>query len=110
MIKKLKDKTIGVFFGGQSPEHEVSIITGEFAVSTLRKAGYNVVAVYIARDGAWYADEILSELKFFKQDYKAKLDNLTKYKLNLQSSKTKLVLESGGLFGNKTSTTNLYLE
>jgi len=101
MIKKLKNKTIGVFFGGQSPEHEVSIITGEFAVSTLRKAGYNVVAVYIARDGAWYADKILSELKFFKQDYKAKLDNLTKYKLNLQSSKTKLVLESNSLFGNK---------
>ena len=30
-------KTIGVFFGGKSPEHDISIITGEFVISVIKK-------------------------------------------------------------------------
>ena len=101
MIDALKNKTIGVFFGGQSPEHEVSIITGEFAISALRKAGYSVVAVYIGRDGAWYTGSEVSELKFFKQDYIERLTKLDAYSLDLQKSQNKLVLKSGGMFGGR---------
>jgi D-alanine-D-alanine ligase len=50
-VKQLKEKTIGVFFGGQSPEHEISIITGEFILASLKKAGYNAIGVYVSKVG-----------------------------------------------------------
>ena len=40
-LEEIQDKTIGVFFGGQSPEHEISIITGEFIIAELKKMGLN---------------------------------------------------------------------
>jgi len=68
--------TIGVFFGSRSPEHDVSIITATLAISGLKDLGYNVVPVYIAKDGAWYIDESLSDLNFFKdKNYKEKKRN-----------------------------------
>ena len=100
-MNELKEKTIGVFFGGQSPEHEISIITGEFVIAELKRIGYSVVAVYVDKKGQWYAGKEISELKFFKEKYQDKLDGLLKYSLNLSKSKKKLILESGGLFGKK---------
>ena len=38
-LEEVQDNTIGVFFCGQSPEHEISIITGEFIVSEMKKMG-----------------------------------------------------------------------
>jgi D-alanine-D-alanine ligase-like ATP-grasp enzyme len=32
-------ETIGVFFGGKSPEHDVSIVTGELIFSGVKKLG-----------------------------------------------------------------------
>lgn len=60
-------KTILVIFGGRSVEHDISIITGQFAISALKAtAQYNVVPLYITRDGKWYSDATLAELKTFQ--------------------------------------------
>ena len=40
-----------VFFGGRSVEHEVSVITGVQAMMSLDREKYNVIPVYIAKDG-----------------------------------------------------------
>ena len=64
----LKNKTIGVFFGSRSPEHDVSVITGELIVNTLSNHGYNVIPVYIAKNGDWYTDQKLASLDFFKSE------------------------------------------
>ena len=101
-MNELKQKTIGVFFGGQSPEHEISIITGEFVIAELRKMDLNVVAVYVDKNGAWHSDEQVSKLEFFKNDYESKLESLPKYNLNLSTSKEKMILETGKILGNKT--------
>ena len=87
-MKNLQNKTIGVFFGGQNPEHEVSIITGEFVIAELRKMGLKVVAVYVDKSGAWYSSEQISELKFFQKDYLDKLKSFSPCFLNLSLSKT----------------------
>ncbi len=50
-------KTVGVFFGGDSNEHEISVITGLFAANLLRGAGYRVVAVYLPRAGGMTATD-----------------------------------------------------
>ncbi len=44
-------KTIAVFFGGKSNEHEISVITGMLAVNLLRGAGYRVLPVFLPLDG-----------------------------------------------------------
>ncbi len=68
-------ETIAVIFGGRSAEHDVSIVT---ALASIIKPleltkKYRVEAVYIAKDGAWYWDEKLKDIKLFTsgeiQDY-----------------------------------------
>ncbi len=101
MIEYLKNKKIGVFFGGQNPEHEISIITGQFIISNLKKMGFLVSPVYISKEGVWYSAEDLSELKFFKKDFDQKLKSSSPLFLNLKNSKKKLVLENKKILQNK---------
>ena len=44
-------RKVAVFFGGKSNEHDISIITGIYAVNLLRGAGYTVYPVYLPREG-----------------------------------------------------------
>lgn len=60
-------QTIAVIFGGRSAEHDVSIVTALGSIIkplTLTK-NYRVEAIYIAKDGAWYWDERLKDIKLF---------------------------------------------
>lgn len=59
-------QSVAVLFGGRSVEHEVSIITAQQAMDALEVAGYKVLPVYIAKDGAWYAGRPLRELALFR--------------------------------------------
>lgn len=40
--------------GGQSAEHEISLISAKYAARCLLEAQYRVSVLYIARDGHWY--------------------------------------------------------
>lgn len=91
---------IGVFFGSRSPEHDVSIITGEFIISGLKKMGYNPIPVYIDKQGRWFLDAGLAELKFFKEGAH-NLNSLKSYFLDLKKSVGKMVFRSQGLFGKE---------
>jgi D-alanine-D-alanine ligase len=44
-----------VVFGGPSPEHDISILTGLQAARTLGDAGIEVWALFWAKTGRWYA-------------------------------------------------------
>lgn len=63
-------ETIAVVFGGRSAEHDVSIITALASIikplELTRK--YRVEAVYIAKDGRWYWDDKLKDIKLFTSD------------------------------------------
>lgn len=74
-------KTIAVIFGGRSAEHDVSIITAHTPIiqSLLATGTFDVVPVYIAKDGSWYSDKAMNELSYFKQgDIEEKLKKLKK--------------------------------
>lgn len=45
--------TIGLFFGGRSAEHEVSLRSAATIHAALRAAGYRIVPIGIERCGAW---------------------------------------------------------
>ncbi|MDA0379200.1 MAG: D-alanine--D-alanine ligase [Bacteroidetes bacterium] len=55
-----------VFFGGPSPEHEVSVITGLQAVHALKERGIGVLAVYVSKGGRWFIGDGLDEVSTFK--------------------------------------------
>ncbi|KPL51078.1 D-alanine--D-alanine ligase [Prosthecomicrobium hirschii] len=44
---------IAVLFGGRSAEHEVSVMSGTNVMRALAPANYDIVPIYITRDGRW---------------------------------------------------------
>ena len=87
---------IGVFFGSRSPEHEVSIITGELIISELKKLGHTVVPVYLSKEGKWFVSEELGTLKFFTGGGLEEREKYGKIFLDIESSKDKLVFKKNG--------------
>ncbi len=45
---------IGVFFGGRSVEHEISVISALQAIEALDKEKYEAIPIYITKQGLWY--------------------------------------------------------
>jgi D-alanine-D-alanine ligase len=83
-------KTVAVIFGGRSAEHDVSIITALSSVIkplTLSR-DYRAIPVYIAKDGSWYSDPALSDIKLYQSD------GLREY---LQSASPVQLILDGGL-------------
>lgn len=54
-------KRIAVFFGGRSPEHDVSVVTSLQALGALDRTKYDPFPVYIATDGRWFTGEALKD-------------------------------------------------
>lgn len=61
---------IAVFFGGRSVEHEISVISALQAINALNPDKYNVVPVYITKQGRWFTGNQLLEVRNYK-DMKA---------------------------------------
>lgn len=57
---------IGVFFGGNSVEHEVSIITAIQAIENINKDKYDIVPIYISKDNKMYCGNDISNIEKFK--------------------------------------------
>ncbi len=58
--------TIGVFFGGRSVEHEISILTALQAMYAIDASRYNVIPIYISKEGRWYSGEPLMSVSNYK--------------------------------------------
>ena len=57
---------VGVFFGGESVEHEISIISANQAMHAIDKEKYDVVPVYLSKKREWYTGEALFDVKEYK--------------------------------------------
>jgi D-alanine-D-alanine ligase len=58
-------RRVGVIFGGRSVEHEVSVITAHQGMDALKVAGFEILPIYIAKTGHWYAGEGLYDLRAY---------------------------------------------
>lgn len=58
-------KRIAVFFGGRSPEHDVSIVTGLQALQALDRSLFDPFPVYVALSGVWYVGAALADRSFY---------------------------------------------
>lgn len=57
---------VGVFFGGKSTEHEVSIITALQAIKNFNKNKYIVIPIYISKDNKMYCGKKLDDISQYK--------------------------------------------
>lgn len=63
-MEKIK---IGVIFGGQSTEHDVSIVSGTSVIKNLNKSKYEIYPIYIDKEGNWYNyTKPVNEIEIFK--------------------------------------------
>lgn len=61
---------VGVFFGGRSVEHEISVLSALQAINAFNKEKYEIVPVYIGKEGKWYSGPALLDIENYK-DMKA---------------------------------------
>lgn len=62
-MEKIK---LGVFFGGKSVEHEISIISMIEATLRLNEEKYEIVPIYITKQGVMYTGEDLLDLEMYR--------------------------------------------
>lgn len=65
---------LGVIFGGETVEHEVSIITALQAMEHINTDKYDIVPIYISKDRIWYTGKMLMDIDVFRN-----FDDLKKY-------------------------------
>ena len=56
---------LGVLFGGVSVEHEISIITAIQAMNNIDTIKYDIIPIYIAKDGTWYSGAMLKDINIY---------------------------------------------
>ncbi len=60
--------TLGVLYGGKSPEHKVSLQTARSVINAINKEKFRVVPIYITTDGEWLRGEAIEgEVQDVKQ-------------------------------------------
>lgn len=65
---------IAIIFGGDSVEHEVSIISALQAMENIDEEKYEIVPIYITKDRHWYTGRILRDMETYKY-----FDSMKKY-------------------------------
>ncbi len=86
---------VGVIFGGESVEHEVSIISAIQAMNKMDTEKYEIIPIYITKDREWYTGESLKDIEIYQD-----LDLLKRYSKNvvLYYKKGRFILQSKGFF------------
>lgn len=95
---------IGVIFGGQSLEHELSIITALQAMDNIDTDKYDIVPIYITKDLVWYSSGCLRYIDSFNN-----FNLIERYatKVNLVNKNGRFVLQTTGLI--KRELTEIHL-
>ena len=99
---------VGVFFGGDTVEHEVSIITALQAMENMNEEKYEVIPVYISKDRHFYTGNSLREMDTFKY-----FDNMKRYlkEVTLVRKGEKVILQKiKGFFGREVNELDVAFE
>ena len=83
---------VGVFFGGKSVEHEISVISAMQAIAALDTNKYDIVPVYISKDAKLYTGDvdIAGKIESYK-DIPSLISKLTRVNLVNDGGTVKLV-------------------
>jgi D-alanine-D-alanine ligase len=94
-------QTIGVFFGSRSPEHDISILTAMLVISNLRSVGYNVVPIYITREGEWLTRRDFDIISTFENKDNLNSGSCTTLLLDLNKSNGAMAFKENKTFGKE---------
>jgi D-alanine-D-alanine ligase len=86
---------VGVIFGGETVEHEVSIISAVQAMENIDDEKYEIIPIYISKDRTWYSGKMLREIEVYND-----FDSLKKYakRVVLFKKDGRFYLQSTGFF------------
>ena len=84
---------VGVIFGGETVEHEVSIITAVQAMEHINQEKYDIIPIYISKDRYWYTGKMLMDIDVYRN-----FDDLKRY-----ATKCVMVKKNGEFFLQKTT-------
>ncbi len=93
---------VGVIFGGDSVEHEVSIISALQAMENIDEEKYEIVPIYISKDRHFYTGAALRDMDTFKY-----FDNMKKFvkEITICRKDKDIVLQKvKGFFGRNVNT------
>ncbi len=98
---------VGVIFGGESVEHEVSIISAIQAMKNMNEEKYEVVPIYIAKDQVWYTGNMLREIDVYRD-----LDLLKRFSKKVVLTKKDgefVLMKTNGVFRKEITTLDVVL-
>ena len=87
---------VGVIFGGETVEHEVSIISAIQAINNMDTNKYDVVPIYISKERIWYTGKMLTDIELYKD-----MDLLKRYAKKVTMCKKEnsyFLVNTNGLF------------
>ena len=98
---------VGVVFGGETVEHEVSIISAVQAMKHINQDKYEIIPIYIAKDQTWYEGAMLKEMDVYRD-----FDLLKRYakKVVLVKKDNRFVLQKvDGIFRKEVTDVDVLL-
>ena len=65
-MEKIK---VGVIFGGQSTEHDVSVVSGSSVIKNLNKEKYEIYPIFIDKNGIWFEEKNTEKIEQLFGEY-----------------------------------------
>lgn len=95
----VRRKTLAFFFGGRSPEHDVSVVSGFQALAAVDSSAFDAFPVYVTTDGRWLTGDVLRERENYLPDENA-LKKAVEVTLDVAPSGAGVLIpKKTGLFG-----------
>ena len=91
---------IGVFFGGRSVEHEISVISALQAINAFNSDKYDIIPIYLTKEGRWFTGSELLNMENYK-DMKALETKTTEVFMKPVYGDYNLYKVDSGLFSKK---------
>lgn len=92
-------KTLAFFFGGKSPEHDVSIVSGLQALAAVDSDAFDAFPVYVTAEGRWLTGDVLRQRDHYLPDENA-LRKTVEVTLDVAAAGRGVLLpKKAGLFG-----------
>ncbi len=95
---------VGVIFGGRSVENEISVITAAQTMAAMNVEKYNIVPIYISKEGHWYTGDKLRSTDNYR-DMKSLLSSVEEVYLRPVYGDNRLYKVRKPLFGSDVVTT-----
>jgi D-alanine-D-alanine ligase len=91
---------IAVIFGGRSVEHEISVLSALQCIAALDKNKYQIIPIYISKQGQWYTGEKLLDLENYR-DLEQLMLQSQKSIVSQNAGSGEVCKESVGIFAKK---------